>query len=96
MVIDGIVVKGRRIIILVSIQKKALVLLHVNHFFIPFLYSLYFSMPHGYTEDETISIYWINIIAELENAIKNCPAYLHFQVMQPKGKTLSHELPGRL
>ena len=41
------------------------------------------------------SIYWINMNADIEDTVKNCPTCLDFQATQPKDKTISHKIPGR-
>ena len=84
-VINRIRVKGRQIIILASLQKKALDQLHISY--------------RGIEKTRLLaceSIYRININADAENAVENCPIYLNFCVTQPKDKTLSRETPGRL
>ena len=42
------------------------------------------------------SIYWVNIHADIEDTIKDFTVCHNFQATQPKDKTLSHEIPGRL
>ena len=70
--------KGRRRIIPTSLQKKALDQLHVNRM--------------GILACESID--WMNINANIESTIENCPIFLDFQPTQPKDKTLSHRMSG--
>ena len=39
------------------------------------------------------SIYWINMSADRENAVKQCSTCLEYENMQPQEKTTPHELP---
>ena len=60
-VIDGIVMKGRHIIIPKVLKQQALDQLHVNHM--------------GIKKTKLLackSIYWVNISNDIENYIKNC------------------------
>ena len=41
------------------------------------------------------STYWINMNADREHTVKNCPTCLDFQETQPKDKTILHEKPGK-
>ena len=41
------------------------------------------------------SICWINMNADTQNTVKNCPTSLDFLATQPKAKTISHNIPGR-
>ena len=74
----------RRIIIPTSLQKKALDQLYVNHMGIEKIRKL-----------ARESIYSTNIIADMENTIKNCLMCLDFQATQPKDMTLPNEKPER-
>ena len=67
MVIDGIILKGRRIIIPVYWQKRALDQLHVEHMSIQKTRLLVYEY-----------ICWININADIENAIKTAMYVLIF------------------
>ena len=85
MVIDGITMKGRRIIIPASLQERALDQLQINYM--------------GIEKTSVLMckyIYGINDNVDLENVIKNFPVYHSFQVTQPKDKMLSHKILGRL
>ena len=58
-------------------------------------------MNHMSTEKKTRllaieSIYQVNMKGRREDIIKNCPTCLAFQATQPKEKTTSYEIPGRL
>ena len=66
------------------LQKRTLKQLHVNHMSIEKTRLL-----------ACESIHSININADIENATKNCPICLDFQMTQPKDKMLSHKIPGR-
>ena len=67
-IIDGIAMKGRRIIIHAVLQDRVLKQLHLSHM--------------G-TEKTLLlackSIYWINMNVDIEEMIKNCPTCLDFQ-----------------
>ena len=41
------------------------------------------------------SVYWVNINNDLENHVENCSTCLEFQQMQPKEKTIHHDIPVR-
>ena len=60
--IDGIVIKGRRLIIPTSLQDKAISQLHINH--------------RGIDKARMLacqSMYWISMNAEIEETIHSCP-----------------------
>ena len=70
-VIDGVIMKGRCIIIPEILKAQALHQLHINH---------------SHIEKKTKilvckSIYWANINDDIENFIKNCTTCLTFQQM---------------
>ena len=81
-VIYGIVMKGRCIIIPEVLKQKALDQIYVNHMGIEKTKLL----AHD-------SIYWVNINNDIENHVKNCGTCLEFQQMQPKEKTIHHDIP---
>ena len=60
-VIDGIIMKGRHVIVPEMLKTQALEQLHINHMGIEKTKLL--------THD---SIYWVNINDDIENFIKNC------------------------
>ena len=74
-VIDGIIMKGRHIIIPGILKTQVLDQLHINHM--------------GIEKTKLLaceSIYWPNINDEVENFIKKCSTCLTFQQTQPKEK----------
>ena len=83
-VIDGIVMKGRCIIIPKVLKQQTQDQLHVNHMGIEKTKLLVFE-----------SIYWVNINNDTENYIKNCSTCLEFQQTQPKENTIHHDIPMR-
>ena len=76
-VIDGIPIKGKRIIIPLSIHKKVLDQLHISHMGIQKTSLLVFE-----------SIYWINVNTDIGNTIQYQPVCLDFQATHQKDKTL--------
>ena len=83
-VIDWIAIKGRRKILPISLQDKAITQLHISHMDI----------------DKTRvlackSIYWMNININIEEAIKRFPTCLDYQVTCTKEKLMSNNIPGR-
>ena len=86
-VIDGVIMKGRCIIIpkpQQALKQQALDQLHVNHM--------------GIEKTKLLackSIYWVNVNSDIENYIKNCTTCLAFQQMQPKEKIIHHDIPIR-
>ena len=84
LIIDGMPMKGERIIIMESLQGKVLNHQHMNHM--------------GIEKTRLLackSIYWINMNADIKDAVKNCPTCFDFQATQLKHKTISHKIPGR-
>ena len=77
--------KHRRIIVPASLQNTVLEQLHINHMGI--------ERTRLLAHDST---YWVNINANIESKIKNCPICLDFQATQFMDKTMSHEIPGWL
>ena len=85
-VIDGVLLKGRCIIIPDSLkhQKKVLTQLDINHIGIEKMKLL----AHE-------SIFWHNINANIEAYIKLCVTCPEFQQTQPKEKLMHHDIPLR-
>ena len=74
-VIDGIILKGRHIVIPNSLKQQVLIQLHINHM--------------GIEKTKLLaceSVYWSSINADIENYIKHCATCLEFQQTQPKEK----------
>ena len=66
-VIDGVIMKGRCVVIPEVLKQQALDQLHINHM--------------GIEKTQLIaceSIYWVNINNNIESFIKNVPNVLHF------------------
>ena len=82
--IDGIDMKGRCIIIPKDLKQQVLDQLHVNHMGIIKMKLL----AHE-------SVYWVNINNDIENYVKKCSMCLEFQQIQPKEKTIHHDIPLR-
>ena len=82
--IDGIILKGRCIIIPNSLRQQVLDQLHTNHMGIEKMKLL----VHKY-------VHWHSINADIEKYIKQCATCLEFQQTQPKEKTIHHEVPLR-
>ena len=83
-VIDGIILKGRHIVIQNSLRQQVLNQLHTNHM--------------GIEKTKLLaceSVYWASINADIEKYIKQCTACLEFQQMQPKEKIMHHDIPLR-
>ena len=81
-VIDGVILKGRCIIMPTNLRHQILEQLHTNHMGIEKIKLL----AHE-------SVYWSSINADIDNFIKNCPTCLHFQLTQPKEKIIHHNVP---
>ena len=69
-VIDGVIIKGRHIIVPEVLKQQALDQLHANHMGIKKLLVCE-------------SIYWVNINNAIENYANNCSTCLEFQQTQP-------------
>ena len=83
-VIDGIIMKGRHVVIPEALEQQALDQLHVNHIGI---------------EKKLLgckSIYWANINNDIKIFIQNCTTCLTFQQTQHKDKIIHHDIPVRL
>ena len=83
-VIDGVIMKGRCIIIPKALKQQALDPLHVNHMDIEKTKLLACEL-----------VYWVNIKNDIENYIQNCTTCLTFQQMQPKEKIIHFDIPIR-
>ena len=83
-VINGMVLKGRCIIIPNSLKQQVLHQLHINHMGIEKMKLL----AHK-------CIYWHSINTDIEKYIKQCMTCLEFQQTQPKEKIIHHEVPLR-
>ena len=83
-VIDGIILKGRYIIIPNSLRQQVLNQLHTKHM--------------GIEKTKLLAcecVYWYSINADIEKYIKQCVTCLEFQQMQPKEKIIHHDVPLR-
>ena len=84
-VIDGIILMGWCIIMPNSLRQQVLNQLHTNHM--------------GIEKTKLLahkSVYWSNINADIKKYIKECATCLEFQQMQPKEKSIHHDIPLRL
>ena len=84
-VIDGVLLKGRCIIIPYNLKQQVLTQLHINHM--------------GIEKTKLLareSIFWHNINANIEACTKSCATCLEFQQTQPKEKLMYHNIPLRL
>ena len=84
MVIDGVILKGRCIIIPDSLKQQVLAQVHTNHMGIEKMKLL-----------ACESVFWHNINANIEAYIKVCATCLEFQQTQPKEKIMHHNIPLR-
>ena len=82
MVIDGIILKGRHIVIPNSLRQQVLSQLHTNHMGIEKTKLLSFE-----------SVYWSSINADIKGYIKHSATCLEFQQTQPKEKIIHHGIP---
>ena len=83
-IIDGIILKGRHIVIPSSLRQQILDQLHTNHM--------------GTEKSELLaceSVYWSSINTDIESYIKHCVTCLELQQMQPKEKIIYHNIPLR-
>ena len=83
-VIDGIILKGRCIIMLNSLREQVLNQLHTNHM--------------GIEKTKLLAcecVYWPSTNADIEKYTKQCPTCLKFQQTQPKEWILHHNIPLR-
>ena len=83
-VIDGVVMKGRCIIIPAVLKQQVLDQLHLNHM--------------GIKKTKLLmheSVYWVDINTDIDKHIKSCNRCLEFQQTQPKEKIVHHNIPFR-
>ena len=83
-VIDGVIRKGRCIIISDSLKQQVLAQLHTNHM--------------GIEKTKLLaceSVFWHNINANIKAYIKLCATCVEFQQTQPKEKIMHHDIPLR-
>ena len=81
-VIDGIILKGKCIIIPNSLKEQVLIQLHTNHM--------------GIEKTKLLArecVYWPSIYANIEKYIKQCVTCLQFQQMQPQERMIHHDIP---
>ena len=81
-VIDGIILKGKHIIIPSSLKEQVLSQLHTNHM--------------GIEKTKLLAwecVYWPSINADINKYIKQCPTCLQFQQMQPQERIIHHDIP---
>ena len=80
-VIDGIILKSRCIIMPNRLRQQVLNQLHTNHM--------------GIEKTKLLahkSVYWSNMNADIKIYIKQCATCLEFQQMQPKEKSIHHNI----
>ena len=82
--IDGIILKGRCVVIPYSLRQQVLAQLHTSHMGIEKTKLL--------AQD---SVFWSNINTKIEGYIKHCATCLEFQQIQPKEKITHHDIPLR-
>ena len=83
-VIDGIILKGRCIVIPNNLKQQVLDQLHTNH--------------TGIEKTKLLacrSVYWSSINADIKNYIKHCAICLEFHQTQPKEKIIHHDISFR-
>ena len=83
-VIDGVIIKGRHIVIPNSLRQQLLTQLHTSHM--------------GIEKTKLLahySVFWSNINTDIKGYIKHCVTCLKFQQTQPKEKITHHEIPLR-
>ena len=81
-VIDGIILKGKCIIIPNSLKEQVLNQLHTNHM--------------GIQKTKLLAhecVYWPNINADIKKYIKQCVTCLQFQQTQPQERMIHHDTP---
>ena len=82
--IDGIILKGRHIIIPTSLRQQVLNQLHTNHM--------------GTEKMKLLAckcVLWYSINADIKKYIKQCVTCLDFQQIQPKERIIHHDIPLR-
>ena len=80
-IIDGVMLKGRHIVIPTSFKQQVLDQLHINHM--------------GIEKSKLLtckSVYWYNINADIKDYIKNCATCLEIHQTQPKEKIIHHDI----
>ena len=80
--VDGIAMKGKRVIILSLLCRQILEQLYSNHMDIEKMRLFAREL-----------VYWGNMNADIENLIKQCATCLKYQQTQPQEKTLPYEVP---
>ena len=81
-VIDGVILKGKCIIISNSLKEQVLSQLHTNHM--------------GIEKTKLLAqecVYWPSINADIKKYIKQCPTCLQFKQMQLQERIIHHNIP---
>jgi len=81
-IMDGIIFKGRQVIIPPSLREDILKQLHEGHL--------------GIEKTRQLSretVYWPNINRDIENMVKQCPACQELQPQQSKEPLITHDIP---
>ena len=79
--IDGITMKGKRIIIPFLLQKQILQQLHSSHMCIENMRLLAHEL-----------LYWVDMNTDIENTMKQCATCIKYQQTQPHENTISYEM----
>ena len=79
---EGILLKGNRIIVPTSMRKEIKVILHTGHMGI-----------EKCINSAKISVYWPNILNELENVICNCSTCLTYRNALQREPLIEHDVP---
>ena len=82
--IDGMDVKGKSVIIPSQLQMQILRQLQRNHMGIEKTRLLVHE-----------SVYWVNMNADIENAVKQCSTHLEYQNMELQVKLTSKNIPAK-
>ena len=83
-IIDGVILKGRCIVIPNNLRQQVVTQLYTSHMGIEKTKLL----AHNF-------VFWSNINANIKGYIKYCATCLEFQQMQPKEKITHHDIPLR-